>query len=133
MIINFISFVVLQTVSAGESDNCNSENEVSKNEVIYNGRCVDFFNPKVCEEKGKRLYEEENGDVSCGCLEDKWISRNGKCYQEFTDELCEGNQIIKLKDFGFDYDCIDNPCEKGKAPHRYWTILNHKNYLNFVH
>ena len=113
--IYLISFLVLQIVS-GQSENC-----ISENQVIFEGRCVDLFEDNTCKEQGKRLYENENGEVRCDCLEDKWLSKNGKCYQEFTQhsELCPRNQIIKLREFGLEYDCIDNPCESGKAPHRY--------------
>jgi len=66
--------------------------------IAYNGRCYQDGSKTACEGegKGRRLYADLYGAVSCKCSEDLgYVEVNGTCYHEHFRGPCEIGQSLR--------------------------------------
>jgi len=86
--------------------------------IAYNGRCYQDGSKTACEGegKGRRLYADLYGAVSCKCSEDLgYVEVNGTCYHEHFRGPCEiGQKLQRQTDTG-EWECVQDYCSQGKV------------------
>ena len=86
--------------------------------IAYNGKCEIGGSKTACEGegKGKRLYVDLYGVVSCKCSVDLgYVEVNGTCYHQHFRGPCEnGEKLQGLIDTG-EWKCVQNNCSQGEA------------------
>jgi len=85
--------------------------------ITYNGRCEISSSKSACEGegKGKRLYADLYGAVSCKCsLDHGYVEVHGTCYHEHFRGPCEiGKKLQRQRDTG-EWECVQDTCNQGK-------------------
>jgi len=92
-----------------EGTNCNGL-------IAYNGRCEQGGSKTACEGegKGKRLYADLYGAVSCKCSVDLgYVEVNGNCYYEHFRGPCENGKTLRGSTISSSpWKCVPNNCGK---------------------
>ena len=86
--------------------------------IAYNGRCEISGSKTACEGegKGKRLYADLYGAVSCKCSVDLgYVEVDGTCYHEYFRGPCKIGKILRgsTKTSPL-WKCVPNNCGKGE-------------------
>ena len=86
--------------------------------IAYNGRCEIGGSKTACEGegKGKRLYADLYGAVSCKCSVDLgYVEVNGTCYHEHFRGPCENGEKLQRETDTGEGKCVQNNCSQGEA------------------
>jgi len=81
--------------------------------ITYNGRCEIGGSKSACEGegKGKRLYADLYGAVSCKCsLDHGYVEVNGTCYHQHFRGPCNNGQSLQNKTVTWEWECIQDNC-----------------------
>ena len=86
--------------------------------IVYNGRCEISGSISACEGqgKGKRLYADLYGAVSCRCsLKHGYVEVDGTCYHEHFRGPCEIGEKLQRQTYTGEWECVQDNCSQGEA------------------
>ena len=86
--------------------------------ITYNGRCEIGGSKSACEGegKGKRLYADLYGAVSCKCsLDHGYVEVNGTCYHQHFRGPCEKGESLQSQTDTGRWECVQDNCSSGEA------------------